>query len=43
MLGMVGRIDTIEKIAEVTPNVAGLSEPHHSTARDFTAGRADEF
>jgi hypothetical protein len=32
MLGMSGRIDAVEKVAEVATYVARLTQPHHPSA-----------
>ena len=40
---MIGRIDAVEKIAEVATNVAGLAQPHNTASSDLSRLGFDEF
>ena len=43
MLRMIRRIDAIEKVTKVAPNIACLSQPHDTAPRDNSVFRFDEI
>ncbi len=43
MFRVIGRIDAVQKIAEVTTDVAGLAEPHNTASSYLSRLSFDEF
>jgi hypothetical protein len=43
MLRVIGRIDAVEKIAEVATDVAGLAQPHDTAPSDLSRFGFDHF
>jgi hypothetical protein len=43
MFGMIGRVDPIEKVAEMASDIASLTQPHHTPPSNFACGSFYKF